>query len=97
MVGVDDGLGEFLGCFLGQVLPDAALDHTVRVFTREFLGVGAGVRVRSAVGVALEGDGGHGDGRKGGEPPLRTVVRRIARRAGITKTVGRLGALTGAW
>jgi hypothetical protein len=33
-------------------------------------GVGAGVRVRRAVGVALEGDGGHGDGRKAGEPPI---------------------------
>ena len=52
--------------FLGQVRPDAALDHPVFVLTREFAGVGIGVQVRLAVGVALERDGGHGDSRKRG-------------------------------
>ena len=47
-------LGEGLRGFLGQVVPDAALDHPVR-------------------------DGGHGDGRKRGEPPLQVVVLRFAR------------------
>src|SRR5215467_15748015 len=71
-------LGEGLRGFLGQVVPDAALDRPVRVLTGKLAGVGAGVWVRRAVGVPLEGDGGHGDGRQGGEPPLQVVVLRLA-------------------
>jgi len=45
----------------------------------EFAGVGAGFGVRRAVGVAFEGDGGHGDGRELGELPFQVVVLRLAR------------------
>jgi len=59
-------------------MPDAAVDDPVFVLAGEFAGVGAGVRVRRTVGVALQGDGGHGDGREIGEPPLQVVVLRLA-------------------
>ena len=62
-------------------MPHAALDHPVLVFAGEFAGVGTGVQVRRAVGVALQGDSGHGDGRKFGEPPLQVIVLRFARHA----------------
>src|SRR2546430_10854416 len=77
-VGVDDGLGEGTGGFLGQVVPDAAFDQPVLVPAGELAGVGAGVGVRGAVGVALEGDGRDGDGRGGGEAPLQVVIFRLA-------------------
>jgi len=44
--------------FLRQIVTDAAGDRAVRVFAGEFLGVGARLRMRRAVGVALERDGG---------------------------------------
>jgi hypothetical protein len=34
---VDDGIGEGLGCFLWQVVPDAAGDDPMRIIAREFL------------------------------------------------------------
>ena len=60
-VNVEDGLGEGLGCFLGQVMPDPAGDDPVGVVYRELLRVGARLRIRLAVGVALEGDRRHGN------------------------------------
>src|SRR5215472_8888286 len=78
-IDVGDGLGESLRGFLGQVVPIAAPDRPVRVFAGESVDVGAGVWVRRAVGVALEGDGGHGDGWQGGKPPFQVVVLRLAR------------------
>src|ERR1700733_6346634 len=74
---VDDGFGESLRSLLRQVVPDTALDDPVLVLAGEFAGVGAGVRVRRAVGVSLQGDGRHGDGRKDGELPLQVVVSRF--------------------
>src|SRR5206468_6950809 len=44
----------------------------------ELPGIGAGVRVRSAVGVAFEGDRRHADDRPSGEPLLQVVVFRLA-------------------
>src|SRR5579862_1419449 len=78
-VDIDYGLGEGLRGFLGQVVPDATADHPVLILARELAGIGAGVRVRRAVGVALESDGRHGDGREAGQLPLQVVVLRLAR------------------
>src|SRR5262249_27408622 len=75
---VDDRLGEGLRGFLGQVVPDAACDGPVLVVAGELAGVGAGVRVRRAVGVAFERDGGHGDGPGGTPRRLQVVVVRLA-------------------
>src|SRR5215472_527409 len=75
--GVGDRLGEGLRGFLGQVVPYAAEDGPVRVLAGEFAGIGAGIGVWCAVGVALEGDGGHGDTREFSEPPLQIVVFRL--------------------
>jgi hypothetical protein len=40
-----DSVPKLLRGFLRQIVPDAALDDPVRIFAREFLGVGTGVRV----------------------------------------------------
>src|ERR1700761_506014 len=56
---VDDGLGEGLRRFLGQVVPYSAADLAVLVLAAEFGGVGGGLWVRRAVGVAFHGDGRH--------------------------------------
>src|SRR5580700_10499158 len=58
---VDDRFGKGARGFLRQIVPDAARDGPVRIFAGELLGVGAGLRMRRAVGVAFHGDGGHGD------------------------------------
>ena len=75
---VDDGLGERLRGFLRQVVPDAAVDRAVRIFAGEFLGVGGGLRMRRAVGIALERDGGHGDHRPCCKPLFQFAVFRLA-------------------
>src|SRR5262245_17361527 len=77
-VDLDDGLGEGLGCFLRQVVPDTAPDSLVRIFARELLGIGAAVRVWCTVGITFKGNGGHGDDRTFGKPPLELVVLRLA-------------------
>ena len=74
---IDDGLGEGLGCFLRQVVPDAARNDTMLVAAREFRRVDAGVRVRRAIGVAFERDGGHGNHRSGGESLFQIVILRF--------------------
>src|SRR2546421_8378312 len=58
---IDDGLGEGLRRFLGQIVPDAVLDGPVRILAREFGAVGCGVWMGCAIGIALKGDGGHRD------------------------------------
>src|SRR4029453_5565610 len=55
-VDVDDGLRECLRSFLRQVVSDAARDVPVLVSAREFLGVGAGLRVWGAIGVTFHRD-----------------------------------------
>src|SRR5687767_2517418 len=75
---VDDRLGEGLRIFLRQIVPDAALDMPVRIAACELLGIGAGIRMRCAVGIALERDGGHADGRTRGEPFLQLIIFRLA-------------------
>ena len=56
---LSDRVGESLGSFLRQVVPDAARNGPVRVAAGEFAGVGAGVGVRRAIGIALERDRRH--------------------------------------
>jgi hypothetical protein len=56
-------LGKGLGGFLRQIVPDATLNDPVRIFAREFLGIGTAVRVWCTIGVTFQGDGGHGDDR----------------------------------
>src|SRR5436190_19270576 len=77
-VDLDDGVGKSFRGFLRKVVPDAALDCPVRIGAGELPGIGAWVRVRSAVGVAFEGDRRHGDDRPSGEPLLQVVVFRLA-------------------
>src|SRR5580704_15312922 len=71
--GVDDGFGKGLRSLLRKVVSDAALDDPVLVLAGEFAGVGGSVRVRRAVGVSLQGDGGDGHGsplcQEGHSPP----------------------------
>ena len=42
----EDRFGKGLRRFLGQIVPDAARDHPVRIGARKFLGIRTGVRVR---------------------------------------------------
>src|SRR5882672_1413788 len=65
---VDDGLGKGLRGFLGQIVPDAAGDGPVRISAREFLGIGAGVRVWCAIGITFHRNRRHGDARGFGKP-----------------------------
>src|SRR4029453_5412910 len=77
-VDLDDGVGERLGGFLGKVVADAALDGPMRIGAGKLAGIGAGVRMRGAVGVAFEGDGGHADHRPVGELLLQLLVVGLA-------------------
>ena len=75
---VDDGLGKLLRRFLREIVADAAFDDPVRIDAREFLGVGAGIRMWCAIGITLKGNGGHGDDRAFGKPLFQIVVFRLA-------------------
>ena len=75
----DDGVGKGLRRFLRQVMPDAAGDQAVGVFAGKLPGIDLGVRMRRAVGVAFEGDGGNGDDGEFGQPLFQLVVFRLAR------------------
>src|SRR4029453_14754001 len=66
--GVDNSFGKGLGAFLGQVVPDTARDSAMFVWAGEFLRVGARIRVRGAVRISLERNGGHGNYRQFGKP-----------------------------
>ena len=60
-VDIDDRLGEGLWGFLRQIVPNAALDDPMFIFAGEFTSIDAPVRMRCAVVVTFQGDGGHGD------------------------------------
>jgi hypothetical protein len=77
-IDINDGLSECLRGFLGQIVTNSATDEPVLIFTREFLGVRAGVGVWRAVGSALKSDGGHADGRSAGNALVQIVVFRLA-------------------
>ena len=83
-VGVEDGLGEGLWGFLGEVVADAAGYGPMSIFADELAGIGAGVGMRSAVRIAFKGDGGDDDGRAFGEALFQTVKPGIA--SGKAKT-----------
>src|SRR5258707_10474493 len=72
-VRIDDCFGKVVRGFLRQIVADAALDGPVRISAREFFGVGAGLRVWRALGVAFHRDGGHGDHRSCGKPLFEVV------------------------
>ncbi len=59
-------------------MPDAAFDSAVRIFTREFLGIGTGIWMRRAVGITLQRNGGYGDRRECGESLVNLVINRLA-------------------
>jgi hypothetical protein len=48
-------------------MTDAPVDQTVTVLAHELLSIGRGLRVRGAIGIALEGDCRHTDDRARGE------------------------------
>src|SRR3979490_2157270 len=74
----DDCFGKSLRGFLGQIVPDAALDEPVRIFAREFLGIGTGIRVWCTIGIAFKGNGGPGNDRAFGKPLFQIVIFRLA-------------------
>jgi hypothetical protein len=59
-------------------VPDAAIDDSMRVFTRKFLCIGRGIRVRCSVGITFKGYCGDADVRIFGEVFLNIVVLRFA-------------------
>src|SRR5829696_7798580 len=77
-VDFDDSFGKGLRGFLRQIVPNAALDDPVRIFAREFLGIGPGVRVGCTIGITFKGNGGHGDDRTFGKPLFQIVIFRFA-------------------
>ncbi len=80
MVDVRDCVDERPGCFLGQVVSDAAGNGPVGVLAREIAGIRAGLWVRCPVGVTLEGDGRHRNHWSRSELFLQIVVRGFAGR-----------------
>ena len=71
---VDDRLSKGLRGFLWQVVPNTARDIPVRILARKFAGIGAGIRMRRAVGVTFKRNGGHGDDRAGGKATASVPV-----------------------
>jgi hypothetical protein len=57
-------------------VPDATLDDAVRIFAREFPGIGTGVRVWCTIGITFKGNSGYGDHRAFGKPFKRILVSR---------------------
>src|ERR1700691_2226604 len=77
-IGFDDSFSECLRRFLGQVVANAAGDDPMLVPTRKLLGVSAGLGVRSAIGVAFERDGRHGNIWACCESLVQIVIPRFA-------------------
>src|SRR5438445_9837909 len=77
---VDDGFGESLRRFLGQIVPDAALDRSMRIFAQEHLCVGTRLRVWCTIGITFKSNGGHGDDRRCGKPLVQIAISRLALR-----------------
>ena len=59
-------------------MPNAARDDPVRIFAREFPGIGRGVRVGCTIGITFEGNGWHADERTFGKPLFQIVIFRFA-------------------
>src|SRR5438552_1832706 len=77
-VDVDDRLCERLRRFLRQIVPDAARHGPMRILAREFLGIGAAVRMWRTICIAFEGNGGHAYERALGQPLFQIVVSGLA-------------------
>jgi hypothetical protein len=79
-VDVHHGIDERVRCLLREVVADATRDQPVRVLAGELLLVRVRFRMRCAVGVAFESDGGDGDARERGEARLDLVQGSLAGR-----------------
>src|ERR1017187_204119 len=77
-VDIDNRLGKGLRSFLRQIVPYAAGDGALRIFAREFVGVGTGVRVWRTIGITFHGNGGHGNDGGFGKPLFQIVIFRLA-------------------
>ena len=75
---VDDRLGKGLRGLLRQVVPHAASDEPVLIFTREFAAISRGFRMMRAVGVAFHSDRGYCDDGPLGEFLFQIVVFPLA-------------------
>src|SRR5215813_3695372 len=73
-----DSLGKGLRRFLRQIVPDAALDKSVRILAREFLRVRTRLGTRRTVGITLKGNRRYGDHRKFRKPLFQIIVLRFA-------------------
>src|SRR5215475_8284008 len=78
IVYIDDSCGEGLRGLLRQVVSDTACDGPVRIFAGEFVGIGAGVRMRRTVGIAFKGNGGHRNDRIFRKPPVKIGILGLA-------------------
>ncbi len=77
-VHVDHGLSKGVWSFLRQIVPYPALEKARRIPARELLPVRTGFRMRRTVGIAFEGNGGHGDDRTPCQSLFELVVPRLA-------------------
>src|SRR5512134_3722613 len=75
---VDDGVGERLWGFLRQVVPDSASQVPMHILAGELRRIRSRARVRCAVRIPFERDGGHDDEWPCREPTLERVVGRLA-------------------
>jgi hypothetical protein len=57
---------------------NTTVEISVRIFAAEFRGIRTGIRMRRAVGIAFQGNVGHGDDGSFGKPVFQVIVFRIA-------------------
>lgn len=77
-VHVNDCLGELTGSFLRQVVSDTTPEKPMFVWARKPLGVRCRLRMRRAVRVALESDGGHVNDGSARQPRFQVVESRLS-------------------
>lgn len=93
-----DGCGEFLWCFLGDVVACAG-DAEVAVGAGEVVAVVAGDGSSDAVGSGFDDDGGDGDGWLGGDEVFECLVlgvavcEEVAVSVGVDDDVGEVGVV----
>src|SRR5262245_49222052 len=59
-------------------MADAARDRAVLIFARELFGIGAGLGMRRAIGIAFQRDRRHGDDRRLGKLLFKSVIVLLA-------------------
>jgi len=69
-VDIDDSVGKGLRRFLRHIVADAARDDAVRIFP----GIGTGVRVWCAIGIAFQSNSQYGDVRTYSKPLFLVVI-----------------------